>query len=125
VRCSRTCAARRSRPGPCWHAAGAWASTWASARSRPPPGRDTSIGPAAGHDADARTDLVGTFRTYLAVGGNMNAAAAAIPSHRHTVAYRLERLRELTGLDPARPDDRERLGLGVKAQLVLDALDRS
>ena len=38
---------------------------------------------------------------------------------------RLERLRELTGLDPARPDDRERLGLGIKAQLVLDALDRT
>ena len=49
----------------------------------------------------------------------MNAAAAAIPSHRHTVAYRLDRLREVTGLDPARADDRERLGLGVKAQLVL------
>jgi len=85
--------------------------------------RDTSIGPVIAHDADHRTDLLGTFRTYLAQGGNMNAAAAAIPSHRHTVAYRLERLRELTGLHPSRPDDRERLGLGVKAQLVLDALD--
>jgi sugar diacid utilization regulator len=52
----------------------------------------------------------------------MNAAAAAIPSHRHTVAYRLDRLRALTGLDPGSADDRERLGLGVKARLVLDAL---
>jgi hypothetical protein len=86
--------------------------------------RDTSIGPALGHDAEHQTDLIGTFRTYLAHGGNMKAAAAAIPSHRHTVAYRLERLRALTGLDAGRPDDRERLGVGVKAQLVLDALDR-
>ena len=31
-------------------------------------------------------------------------------------------LRELTGLHPARADDRERFGLGIKAQLVLDAL---
>ena len=84
--------------------------------------RDTSVGPALAHDADHRSDLVGTFRTYLAHGANMNAAAAAIPSHRHTVAYRLERLREVTGLDPARADDRERLGLGVKAHLVLAAL---
>ena len=84
--------------------------------------RDTSVGPALAHDADHGSDLVGTFRTYLAHGANMNAAAAAIPSHRHTVAYRLERLREVTGLDPARADDRERLGLGVKAQLVLAAL---
>jgi hypothetical protein len=87
--------------------------------------RDTSVGPALAHDADRRTDLVGTFRTYLAHGGNMNAAAAAIPAHRHTVAYRLERLRELTGLHPASPEDRERLGLGIKAKLVLDALDRT
>jgi sugar diacid utilization regulator len=52
----------------------------------------------------------------------MVSTAAAIPSHRHTVAYRLERLREVTGLHPAHADDRERLGLGVKAQLVLEAL---
>jgi hypothetical protein len=87
--------------------------------------RDTSIGAALAHDADHGSDLVGTLRTYLTHGGNMNAAAAAIPSHRHTVAYRLERLRELTGLHPGRPEDRERLGLGVKAQLVLEALDRA
>jgi hypothetical protein len=41
------------------------------------------------------------------------------------VAARLERVRALTGLDPVRPDDRERLGVGVKAQLVIDALDRT
>jgi hypothetical protein len=87
--------------------------------------RDTSIGPVLVHDADHGTELLGTFRTYLANGGNMNAAAAAIPSHRHTVAYRLDRLRSLTGLDPGLPDDRERLGLGVKAQLVLEALERA
>jgi DNA-binding PucR family transcriptional regulator len=65
--------------------------------------RDTSIGPALAHDAEHQTDLVGTFRTYLAHGGNMNAAVAAIPSHRHTVAYRLERLNALTGLDAGAP----------------------
>jgi DNA-binding PucR family transcriptional regulator len=38
------------------------------------------------------------------------------------LVYRLDRLRELTGLHPGQPDDRERLGLGVKAHLVLEAL---
>jgi sugar diacid utilization regulator len=38
------------------------------------------------------------------------------------MAYRLDRLRELTGLHPCSADDRERLGIGVKARLVLDAL---
>ena len=49
----------------------------------------------------------------------MNATAAAIYAHRHTVAYRLERERDLTGLDPFKQDGRERLGLGLKARALL------
>jgi DNA-binding PucR family transcriptional regulator len=49
----------------------------------------------------------------------MNATAAGIYAHRHTVAYRLERVRELTGLDPSVSEDRERLGLGLKAYRIL------
>ena len=45
----------------------------------------------------------------------MNATAAAIHAHRHTVGARLERLAVLTRLDPTLHDDRERLALGVKA----------
>jgi PucR family transcriptional regulator, purine catabolism regulatory protein len=82
----------------------------------------TSIGPAVEHDGRLRTELVATFRAYLDHGANMNATAAAIYAHRHTVAARLERLRALTRLDPTRHEDRERLGLGVKAHLVLEAL---
>jgi hypothetical protein len=40
-------------------------------------------------------------------------------AHRHTVAYRLERVRELTGLDPVLSEDRERLGLGLKAYRII------
>ena len=50
----------------------------------------------------------------------MNATARAIYAHRHTVAYRLERVRELTGLDPAATEDRERLGLGLKALRIVE-----
>jgi len=81
----------------------------------------TSIGPAIEHDARLRTELVATFRAYLDHGANMNATAAAIYAHRHTVAARLERLRALTRLDPTRHDDRERLGVGLKARAVLVA----
>jgi hypothetical protein len=82
----------------------------------------SSIAPALEYDARLRTEVVPTFRAYLHHGANMNATAAAIFAHRHTVAARLERLGALTRLDPMRHDDRERLGLGVKAQVVLDAL---
>jgi DNA-binding PucR family transcriptional regulator len=50
----------------------------------------------------------------------MNATARAIFAHRHTVAYRLDRVRELTGLDPGSSADRERLGLGIKAFRILE-----
>jgi sugar diacid utilization regulator len=51
----------------------------------------------------------------------MNATAAAIYAHRHTVAYRLERVHELTGLDPLRQEGRERLGLGLKTAALVAA----
>ena len=50
----------------------------------------------------------------------MNATARAIYAHRHTVAYRLERMKELTGLDPTASEDRERLGLGLKALRIVE-----
>src|SRR2546423_15641752 len=62
-----------------------------------------------------RADLLATLEAYLAHDCNMNATARAIYAHRHTVAYRLERVKELTGLDPSAGDARERLGLGSKA----------
>ena len=40
-------------------------------------------------------------------------------THRHTIRYRLERVKELTGLDVNSTDGRERLGLGLKAMRVL------
>lgn len=82
----------------------------------------TSIGPALEHDARLRTEVVPTFRAYLHHGANMNATAAAIYAHRHTVAARLERLAALTRLDPTRHDDRERLGVGLKAHAILHAI---
>jgi len=71
------------------------------------------------HDREYRTDLLGTLEAYLANDCNMNATARAVFAHRHTVAHRLERVRELTGLDPSAGEDRERLGLGVKAYRIL------
>jgi hypothetical protein len=40
-------------------------------------------------------------------------------THRHTIRYRLERARDLTGLDVGSSDGRERLSLGLKAMKVL------
>jgi DNA-binding PucR family transcriptional regulator len=78
-----------------------------------------TVEPLVAHDRQYRTDLIGTLETYFAQDCNMNATARAVFAHRHTVAHRLSRIRELSGLDPAVGDDRERLGLGLKAYRIV------
>ena len=80
---------------------------------------EDTVAPIVRYDDQYRTDLVGTLEAYLEQNCNMNATAAAIYAHRHTVAYRLDRVRELTGLDPTLSEDRERLGLGLKAYRII------
>jgi sugar diacid utilization regulator len=78
-----------------------------------------TVAPIVAYDDQYGTDLAGTLEAYLEQNCNMNATASAIYAHRHTVAYRLERVRELTGLDPMLSEDRERLGLGLKAYRII------
>jgi len=80
---------------------------------------EDTVAPIVRYDDQYATDLVGTVEAYLDRNCNMNATAAAIYAHRHTVAYRLERVKELTGLDPMQSEDRERLGLGLKAYRII------
>ena len=86
--------------------------------------RDT-LAPLVEYDEQYTTSLVPTLEAYLSENCNMNATAQAIHTHRHTVGYRLERIRELTGLNPFTSEDRERLGLGLKAyRIILPRLPR-
>jgi DNA-binding PucR family transcriptional regulator len=80
---------------------------------------DATIASMVSYDEQNRTELVGTLRAYLEADCNMNVTASAVFAHRHTIASRLDRIRELTGLDPARYEDRERLGLGLKVHRLL------
>jgi len=80
---------------------------------------EDTIAPAVRYDEQYTTDLVATLEAYLASNCNMNQTAQTIYAHRHTVAYRLERIRELTDLDPMTSEDRERLGLGLKAYRII------
>jgi hypothetical protein len=80
---------------------------------------EDTVAPLVSYDEQYATDLIGTLDAYLANNCNMNATAQSIHAHRHTVAYRLERVKELSGLDPLRSEDRERLGLGLKAYRII------
>ena len=78
-----------------------------------------TIAPLVAYDEQYETDLVQTLETFLDADGNVAGTAQRLFTHRHTVRYRLERVRDLTGLDVSSTDGRERLGLGLKAMRVL------
>jgi sugar diacid utilization regulator len=81
---------------------------------------DETVSKVVAYDEQYETsDLVGTLETFLECDGNVNATAARLITHRHTVRYRFERVREITGLDVSSTDGREKLSFGLKAMRVL------
>jgi sugar diacid utilization regulator len=78
-----------------------------------------TVRPLVAYDEQYETDLLGTLSTFLECDANVNATAARLITHRHTIRYRFERVRELTGLDVSSTDGREKLSLGLKAMRVL------
>jgi sugar diacid utilization regulator len=80
---------------------------------------DETVAPLTAYDEQYDTDLVLTLESFLEADGNVAKTAQKLYTHRHTIRYRLERVRELTGLDVSSTDGRERLGLGLKAMRVL------
>jgi sugar diacid utilization regulator len=78
-----------------------------------------TVRPLVSYDEQYETDLLGTLATFLDCDANVNATASRLITHRHTIRYRFERVRELTGLDVSSTDGREKLSLGLKAMRVL------
>jgi hypothetical protein len=78
-----------------------------------------TVAPLAAYDEQYETDLVRTVEAFLEADGNVAGTAQRLFTHRHTIRYRLERVRELSGLDVGSSDGREKLSLGLKAMRVL------
>jgi DNA-binding PucR family transcriptional regulator len=83
-----------------------------------------TVEPLVAYDDQYETDLVQTVEAFLEADGNVAGTAQRLYTHRHTVRYRLERVRELTGLDVGSTDGREKLSLGLKAMRVLGIAHR-
>jgi len=78
-----------------------------------------TVEPLVAYDEQYETDLVGTLEAFLDADGNVAGTAQRLFTHRHTIYYRLERVRELSGHDVSSSDGREKLSLGLKAMRVL------
>jgi DNA-binding PucR family transcriptional regulator len=77
-----------------------------------------SLGPLLNPSTRGREQLLDTLEAYLG-GGSIKHAASALNLHRHTVLYRLDRLRELLGPDLDQPATRLRLQLALDLRKVL------
>ena len=78
-----------------------------------------TLDPVVSYDSRYGTELVQTLVTFLGNDASTTKTAADLFAHRHTIRYRLERVRELTHLDVDKSEDRERLTLGIKAMQLL------
>ncbi len=78
-----------------------------------------TVAPLLDYDNQYETDLVLTLESFLEADGNVAKTAEKLFTHRHTIRYRLDRVRELSGLDVSSTDGRERLSLGLKSMRVL------
>ncbi len=80
-----------------------------------------TIGTLIEYDHAQGTDLVETLNAYFAHKGNLSATAEALFVHRNTLLYRMERIREISGLDLDNPETRLGIQLALRAHRLLTA----
>jgi sugar diacid utilization regulator len=80
---------------------------------------EETVAPLAAYDDQYETELVKTIEAYLDNDGNVTPTAEQLFTHRHTIRYRMERVKDLCGHDITSTEGREKLGLGLKAMRVL------
>lgn len=67
-----------------------------------------ALAPLTTYDAERNADLAYTLVVYIRLGGSIAATAEALFLHRNSVAYRLQRIEEVSGL-PVRDTELQRL----------------
>jgi DNA-binding PucR family transcriptional regulator len=81
------------------------------------------VEPLRNHDRERNSDLVSTLKVFFASGANASETADRMLLHRNSTPYRLERVRELTGLDSRNYRARLAMQLGLLALEKEEELD--
>jgi purine catabolism regulator len=76
------------------------------------------LGPLIEHDASRKGSLVATLRAYLETG-EQQQAASRLRVHPNTLRYRLDRIREISGVDLEDPETRLNLAVALRVQALL------
>jgi purine catabolism regulator len=82
---------------------------------------DDELGAVLAHDATAPHPLLPTLRAFLEADGNKSRAADGLFVQRRTLYYRLERLNALLGKSLEDAQDRQTLGLALRAYDLLQS----
>jgi DNA-binding PucR family transcriptional regulator len=77
------------------------------------------LGPLLDYDAKHGAELVKTLAQYLECGGNYDETAEVLDIHRSTLRYRLQRIRDVSGLELNDVDSRFNLHVATRAWKVL------
>lgn len=72
------------------------------------------IGPLIEYDAAEQAQLLSTLECFIRHGCRPGPTSAALFVHRHTLAYRLERIAQITGRDPRDGNHLLELGLAIE-----------
>src|SRR2546425_11119342 len=75
-------------------------------------------GPLMEHDRTKKGSLVSTLRAYLETG-EQQQAATRLRGHPNTLRYRLDRIREIRGVDLEDPETRLNLAVALRVQALL------
>ena len=76
------------------------------------------LGPLIKHDTTRKGNLVATLRAYLETGEQQHAAQR-LRVHPNTLRYRLDRIREISGVDLEDPETRLNLAVALRVQALL------
>lgn len=80
---------------------------------------EESISPLVVYDKNYKTSLVETLRTWFLCNSSISATAARLFTHRHTIRYRLDRIHEITDINPNTTEGKERLLHGLRAKKII------
>jgi purine catabolism regulator len=80
-----------------------------------------TIGKLIEYDRTQGTELVETLSAYFGHKSNLSQTAEALFVHRNTLLYRMERIREISGLDLDNPETRLSIQLALRAHRLLTA----
>lgn len=77
------------------------------------------LGPLERYDREHHGELIPTLEAFFACDGNLQRTAERLFLHRNSLAYRLRRIQEITGLNLRRWEDCFRLQLALKIRPIL------